>query len=82
MSNKERQRQFRERNPGYYGRLHRKRKARLRATAEATVPAPPVPVVRALPSPEDVGQLTLFDLPGFRREEVVVPATPAGDAAA
>ncbi|MEM1011133.1 MAG: hypothetical protein AAGI46_02800 [Planctomycetota bacterium] len=27
MSNTERQRQFRERNPGYYGRLHRKRKA-------------------------------------------------------
>lgn len=26
MTNAERQRQFRERNPGYYGRLHRKRK--------------------------------------------------------
>jgi hypothetical protein len=26
MSNTERQRRFRERNPGYYGRLHRKRK--------------------------------------------------------
>lgn len=27
MSNTERQRLFRERNPGYYGRLHRKRNA-------------------------------------------------------
>jgi hypothetical protein len=29
VSNTERQRQFRERNPGYYGRLHRKRQAEL-----------------------------------------------------
>jgi hypothetical protein len=31
MSNTERQRQFRERNPGYYGRLHRKRNAPIKA---------------------------------------------------
>jgi hypothetical protein len=30
MSNTERQRRFRERNPGYYGRLHRKRKAAIK----------------------------------------------------
>lgn len=35
MSNTERQRQFRERNPGYYGRLHRKRKAEMEAYAAA-----------------------------------------------
>ncbi len=34
VSNTERQRQFRERNPGYYGRLHRKRKAAIRARLE------------------------------------------------
>jgi hypothetical protein len=31
MSNAERQRQFRERNPGYYGRLHARRRAAVRA---------------------------------------------------
>ena len=31
MSNVERQRRFRERHPGYYGRLHRKRKAGIKA---------------------------------------------------
>jgi hypothetical protein len=47
MSNGERQRRFRERNPGYYGRLHRKRKAEIlalhaarMAAAEAVVAKP------------------------------------------
>ena len=31
MSNNERQRRFRERHPGYYGRLHRKRNAPIKA---------------------------------------------------
>ena len=31
MSNIERQRRFRERHPGYYGRLHRKRRAFIKA---------------------------------------------------
>lgn len=31
MSNTERQRRFRERHPGYYGRLHRKRNAGIKA---------------------------------------------------
>jgi hypothetical protein len=35
MSNTERQRRFRERNPGYYGRLHRKRKQELLVFADA-----------------------------------------------
>lgn len=34
MSNAERQRRFRERNPGYYGRLHRKRNAAIKARLE------------------------------------------------
>ncbi|MGI9014356.1 MAG: hypothetical protein ACR2GY_08920 [Phycisphaerales bacterium] len=34
VSNTERQRQFRERNPGYYGRLHRKRKEQVRVCRE------------------------------------------------
>ena len=55
MSNIERQRQFRERNPGYYGRLHRKRNAEIlalraarMAAAEAVV-AKPEPLM--LPAP-------------------------------
>ena len=41
MTNTERQRQFRERNPGYYGRLHAKRKAALEAgIAPGTAPQP------------------------------------------
>jgi hypothetical protein len=30
MSNTERQQNFRKRNPGYYGRLHRKRNAEIK----------------------------------------------------
>ena len=55
MSNGERQRQFRERNPGYYGRLNRKRNAEMlalraarMAVAEAIV-AKPEPLM--LPAP-------------------------------
>jgi hypothetical protein len=35
MSNTERQRQFRERNPGYYGRLHAKSRAACKAHVAA-----------------------------------------------
>ena len=35
VSNTERQRQFRQRNPGYYQRLHAKRRAALKARIEA-----------------------------------------------
>ena len=35
VSNAERQRQFRERNPGYYGRRHRKRKQQFVVSAAA-----------------------------------------------
>jgi hypothetical protein len=57
MSNTERQRRFRERNPGYYQRLHAKRRAevealyqqQLRERAIARIIAPPVP---PMPPPE------------------------------
>ena len=39
MTNTERQRRFRARNPGYYGRLHRKRNARIDASLAAKAEA-------------------------------------------
>jgi hypothetical protein len=58
VSNTERQREFRERNPGYYQRLHAKRRAEAKAlAAERAVAAEviltlPVPTWRlALPAP-------------------------------
>ena len=66
MSNTERQRRFRERHPGYYGRLHRKRRApikammaqlwaeaRAQAQAQASLAAvkPAPPVTLMLPAP-------------------------------
>jgi hypothetical protein len=58
MSNYERQVAFRKRNPGYYGRLHRRRRAAQKvagvamemAQAAATAPASPT----ALPAPKPV----------------------------
>lgn len=53
MTNTERQRQFRERNPGYYGRLHAKRQAQVdalsiqMATAQVQATKPPL----MLPAP-------------------------------
>lgn len=49
MSNTERQRRFRERNPGYYGRLHRKRNAEAAARAAQTAPPEAAASVAALP---------------------------------
>lgn len=57
MSNTERQRAFRERNPGYYGRLHRQRKAEQRAfvaahnAAKQLVALKPMPLM--LPAPAE-----------------------------
>jgi hypothetical protein len=65
MSNAERQRRFRERNPGYYGRLHRKRNAMMAPVAgraEAVVPL-------MLPAPAE--PLPLFITTD--RERVPVP---------
>ena len=66
VSNTERQRQFRERNPGYYGRLHRRQNAEMEARiaaraaaeaaakerVEAAVPVEGAPVPWALPMPK------------------------------
>jgi hypothetical protein len=62
MSNAERQRRFRERNPGYYQRLHARERARVKAASEmlyreraiARIIAPPMPL--CLPAPEQVTQ--------------------------
>ncbi|MGI9013721.1 MAG: hypothetical protein ACR2GY_05655 [Phycisphaerales bacterium] len=68
MSNTERQRQFRERNPGYYGRLHRKRKeqaeayGRERRALEAWRKSLfEVDVSRLLPAPHQVSCMTASD---------------------
>src|SRR5687767_11414339 len=61
MSNAERQRQFPEGNPGYYGRLHAKRRAAVRAMVAERVAAAQVaaaaPAKRApllLPAPVEM----------------------------
>ena len=62
-TNLERQRQFRQRNPGYYGRLHRRRKAQSLVPVMAVVESPiqvqvkvvqPVKQQLALPAPVEV----------------------------
>ena len=73
VSNRERQRQFRERHPHYYRDLHRRKKAQIQASlaakaeakaaaqAQATAPAAldaPVTLL-ALPAPEDVAKTTV-----------------------
>jgi hypothetical protein len=84
VPNIERQRQFRERNPGYYQRLHAKRRAVIKARiAEAralaaqplALPAaseplalPAMPVRLALPAPVET---PLFIAPPQRERELV-----------
>jgi len=77
MSNTERQRKFRERNPGYYGRLHRKRKAEVAAFASArkaiaaTIAVKREPLM--LPAPVEV-----LVFPGLKTiEALCVPASQA-----
>src|SRR5688500_4720459 len=88
MSNTERQRQFRERNPGYYQRWHARRRALIKARiAEAralaaqplALPAarqplalPAMPVRLALPAPVET---PLFIAPPLRERELV-PVCP------
>jgi hypothetical protein len=62
MSNYERQRRFRERNPGYYGRLHRKRNAEmlaLRAAQQVAVEA---------------AEVVAAEVTAVRREPLMLPA--------
>jgi len=73
MTNTERQRLFRQRHPGYYGRLHRQRKAKIdallaaRQTEQCIVVAEPVKTLLALPAPAVV-----FNFPGVN----TIPAIP------
>ena len=63
MTNTERQRKFRERNPGYYQRLHARRKAEIDAMCMAMNQAAvsvEEKVVLCLPAP--VVELSIFDL--------------------
>lgn len=74
MSNCERQRLFRERNPGYYGRLHRKRKAEMLAMRAARLATAAAKQPLMLPAPME--QFMLFDFkqpPGHQRERELVP---------
>jgi hypothetical protein len=68
-SNAERQREFRERNPGYYGRLHAKRRAeckarvaaRVAAARQAAFPSPlqiPLKPILMLPAPVEDPMMT------------------------
>ena len=83
MSNYERQRRFRERNPGYYGRLRRRRKAELTAALSATAAPPlalPAPTRLLLPAP--VEQLPAFVIPQRQPQyETVRPLTTETTAA-
>jgi hypothetical protein len=67
ISNAERQRQFRERNPGYYGRLHAKRRAALRAfTAQKNAAAQAMAARREqllLPAPVEVVEIPGMTIP-------------------
>ena len=70
MTSTERQREFRERHPGYYQRLHAKRKAtRLEMAAQAEFVSSFVnrisgfPPQRALPAPVEAIVYTLTDRP-------------------
>ena len=84
IANIERQRQFRERNPGYYQRLHARKRAvikaglaeaRARAAEPLALPAaseplalPAMPVRLALPAPVET---PLFIAPPLRERELV-----------
>jgi hypothetical protein len=70
MSNRERQRRFRERNPGYYGRLHAKRRAKIAAAlAEREAVAQILAVKREplmLPAPVET-----IEIPGMTTIEAI-----------
>ena len=72
MSNVERQRRFRERNPGYYGRFHARQRAAIDASiqpkrlAAAQQAAVPQRQLLMLPAPVE-----LLEIPGLN----AIPAT-------
>ena len=72
MSNAERQRQFRERNPGYYGRLHRRRTAAIMASlAEKAAAKVAVKTPLMLPAPVE-----LIVIPGINAIPSKLTPTP------
>jgi hypothetical protein len=72
MSNNERQRHFRERNPGYYGRLHARGRAGAKAGAAQLLAAAKAMAEKheplALPAPA-----VTIEIPGM----TMIPAIPA-----
>ena len=78
MSNTERQRQFRQRNPGYYGRLHAKRRAAEDALLHTMTveQAQPARAVLMLPAPVEqvvfADRATIPTLAELRREREAV----------
>jgi hypothetical protein len=69
-SNAERQREFRERHPGYYQRLHAKRRAEIKAALLAAQAAAEARTPLALPAPVEAILI---------RGMTTIPATPARD---
>ena len=85
MSNAERQREFRERNPGYYQRLHAERRAAVKALAEARATAA-VATIRtplALPAPVEAilipGMYAIPARPTAVREPLPIAVPQHGD---
>jgi hypothetical protein len=80
MTNTERQRRFRERNPGYYGRLHCKRNAAIKASlaakaeAKALATAAAIKPMLALPAPDPEAHRLLDDLKALqaKRERAAI----------
>jgi hypothetical protein len=73
-SNTERQRQFRERNPGYYGRLHRRQKAEIdaRLAAKALAAAEVAVTVTRREPLMLLAPVEMIEIPGMN----VIPAVP------
>jgi len=76
-SNAQRQREFRERNPGYYQRLHAKRRAdvdaRLLATQAAAPQASRAPLL--LPAPVETIEIPGMTIPAIGQREAIALET-------
>jgi hypothetical protein len=87
MSNTERQRRFRERNPGYYQRLHARARARVkemvaqRAAIAQLLAVKPLPLM--LPAPVEVpvipGMNTILATPAPERVAVSLPISKSAE---
>jgi hypothetical protein len=76
MSNVERQRLFRLRHPGYYARIHARKRAAARAAAAQPVAVEQTPAVRRepllLPAP-----VKLLEIPGINAIPAAMPVRQA-----